>query len=79
MRASLRHDFSFAQQFKPCTLLPKGMQTSPRVKPMQRDQPSFVFTSMTKPITTVAALTLWSREFHMNDPISLYLPENFKN
>lgn len=35
--------------------------------------------SMTKPITTVAALTLWEQgKFHMQDPISKYLPE-FKN
>lgn len=32
--------------------------------------------SMTKPITTVAALTLWEQgKFHMFDPISKYLPE----
>jgi CubicO group peptidase (beta-lactamase class C family) len=32
--------------------------------------------SMTKPITVVAALTLWEQgKFHMNDPIEKYLPE----
>lgn len=32
--------------------------------------------SMTKPVTAVAALTLWERGlFHMHDPISMYLPE----
>lgn len=32
--------------------------------------------SMTKPITAVAAMTLWEQgKFHMNDPIEKYLPE----
>ncbi|MFW8591915.1 serine hydrolase domain-containing protein [Glaciecola sp. 2405UD65-10] len=32
--------------------------------------------SMTKPVTAVAALSLWEQgKFHMNDPISKYLPE----
>jgi CubicO group peptidase (beta-lactamase class C family) len=32
--------------------------------------------SMTKPVTAVAALTLWEQgKFHMYDPISKYLPE----
>ncbi|WP_395342537.1 serine hydrolase domain-containing protein [Ningiella sp. W23] len=32
--------------------------------------------SMTKPVTAVAALTLWEQgKFHMNDPIEKYLPE----
>lgn len=32
--------------------------------------------SMTKPITAVAAMTLWEQgKFHMNDPITKYLPE----
>lgn len=32
--------------------------------------------SMTKPITAVAAMTLWEQgKFHMNDPIDKYLPE----
>ena len=32
--------------------------------------------SMTKPVTAVAAMTLWEQgKFHMNDPIDWYLPE----
>ncbi len=44
-------------------------------KPLKKDT-IFRIYSMTKPITTVAALTLWEQgEFQMNDPIAKYLPE----
>jgi CubicO group peptidase (beta-lactamase class C family) len=53
----------------------QGMQDIAAGKAMQRDN-IFRIYSMTKPITTVAALTLWEQgKFHMNDPISWYLPE----
>ncbi|MDU0352990.1 serine hydrolase domain-containing protein [Paraglaciecola aquimarina] len=53
----------------------QGMQDIAAGKPMQRDA-IFRIYSMTKPITAVAAMTLWEQgKFHMNDPISLYLPE----
>jgi CubicO group peptidase (beta-lactamase class C family) len=43
--------------------------------PMTEDT-IFRIYSMTKPITAVAALTLWEQGlFHMNDPIEKYLPE----
>ncbi|ABG42108.1 beta-lactamase [Paraglaciecola sp. T6c] len=43
--------------------------------PMTEDT-IFRIYSMTKPITAVAALTLWEQgKFQMNDPISKYLPE----
>ena len=47
-------------------------------KPMQRDT-LFRTYSMTRQVTTVAALILYDQgKFEMNDPIQLYLPE-FKN
>ncbi|MFQ3250470.1 MAG: CubicO group peptidase (beta-lactamase class C family) [Glaciecola sp.] len=53
----------------------QGMQDLAAGKPMQRDT-IFRIYSMSKPITTVAALTLWEQgKFHMNDPIAWYLPE----
>ena len=53
----------------------QGMQDKAAGIPLQRDT-IFRIYSMTKPITTVAALTLWEQgKFHMNDPISMYLPE----
>lgn len=53
----------------------QGMQDKEAGIPLQRDT-IFRIYSMTKPITTVAALTLWEQgKFHMNDPISMYLPE----
>ncbi len=53
----------------------QGMQDKAAGLPLQRDT-IFRIYSMTKPITTVAALTLWEQgKFHMNDPISMYLPE----
>ena len=53
----------------------QGMQDKNAGIPLQRDT-IFRIYSMTKPITTVAALTLWEQgKFHMNDPISMYLPE----
>lgn len=43
--------------------------------PMTEDA-IFRIYSMTKPITAVAALTLWEQgKFHMNDPIEKFLPE----
>ncbi|GAC08544.1 serine hydrolase domain-containing protein [Paraglaciecola chathamensis] len=43
--------------------------------PMSEDT-IFRIYSMTKPITAVAALTLWEQgKFQMNDPVSKYLPE----
>jgi CubicO group peptidase (beta-lactamase class C family) len=43
--------------------------------PMTEDT-IFRIYSMTKPITTVAALTLWEQgQFQMDDPVSKYLPE----
>ncbi|AEP31181.1 serine hydrolase domain-containing protein [Brumicola nitratireducens] len=53
----------------------QGMQDKDAGIPLRRDT-IFRIYSMTKPITTVAALTLWEQgKFHMNDPISMYLPE----
>lgn len=53
----------------------QGMQDIAAGKPMQRDT-IFRIYSMSKPITAVAALTLWEKgKFHMNDPIAWYLPE----
>ncbi|MFT6086266.1 MAG: CubicO group peptidase (beta-lactamase class C family) [Glaciecola sp.] len=53
----------------------QGMQDIAAGKPMQRDT-IFRIYSMSKPITAVAALTLWEQgKFHMNDPIAMYLPE----
>jgi CubicO group peptidase (beta-lactamase class C family) len=43
--------------------------------PMREDTIYRIY-SMTKPITAVAAMTLWEQgKFHMNDPIEKYLPE----
>ncbi|MGQ8366162.1 serine hydrolase domain-containing protein [Glaciecola sp. 1036] len=43
--------------------------------PMTKDT-IFRIYSMSKPVTAVAALTLWEQgKFHMNDPIEKYLPE----
>lgn len=53
----------------------QGMQDKDASKQMQRDT-IFRIYSMSKPITTVAALKLWEQgKFHMNDPIAWYLPE----
>ncbi|MFT5899464.1 MAG: CubicO group peptidase (beta-lactamase class C family) [Glaciecola sp.] len=53
----------------------QGMQDKAAGKALQRDT-IFRIYSMTKPITAVAALTLWEQgKFHMNDPIAMYLPE----
>lgn len=44
-------------------------------KPLEKDT-LFRIYSMTKPITAVAAMTLYEQgKFHMNDPVSKYLPE----
>jgi CubicO group peptidase (beta-lactamase class C family) len=53
----------------------QGMQDKATGKAMQRDT-IFRIYSMSKPITAVAALTLWEQgKFHMNDPIAMHLPE----
>lgn len=53
----------------------QGMQDKESAKPMSEDA-IFRIYSMSKPITTVAALTLWEQgKFHMFDPIAKYLPE----
>lgn len=53
----------------------QGMMDREKSKPMSEDA-IFRIYSMTKPITAVAALTLWEQgKFHMNDPIAMYLPE----
>ena len=53
----------------------QGMQDKETGKVMSEDT-IFRIYSMTKPITAVAAMTLWEQgKFHMFDPISKYLPE----
>jgi len=53
----------------------QGMQDKAAGEAMQRDT-IFRIYSMSKPITAVAALTLWEQgKFHMNDPIAMHLPE----
>jgi CubicO group peptidase (beta-lactamase class C family) len=53
----------------------QGMQDRESAKPMSEDA-IFRIYSMSKPITTVAAMTLWEQgKFHMFDPIAKYLPE----
>jgi CubicO group peptidase (beta-lactamase class C family) len=53
----------------------QGMQDKEAGKPMTEDT-IFRIYSMSKPITAVAAMTLWEQgKFHMFDPISKYLPE----
>lgn len=53
----------------------QGMQNRETQEPLSRDT-IFRIYSMTKPITAVAALTLWEQgKFHMNDPITKYFPE----
>lgn len=55
-----------------------GWQDIDKKRPMQRDT-IFRIYSMTKAITTVAAMTLWEEgRFKLDDPVSKYLPE-FKN
>jgi CubicO group peptidase (beta-lactamase class C family) len=50
----------------------QGMMDKEAKKPMREDT-IFRIYSMTKPITAVAAMTLWEQgKFHMNDPISKY-------
>ncbi|MFC3123364.1 serine hydrolase domain-containing protein [Agaribacter flavus] len=52
-----------------------GMRDREAELPMTEDT-IFRIYSMTKPITAVAALTLWEQGlFHMNDPIEKHLPE----
>lgn len=53
----------------------QGMQDREAAKPMSEDT-IFRIYSMTKPVTAVAAMTLWEQgRFHMFDPIAKYLPE----
>lgn len=53
----------------------QGMMDKEANKPMREDA-IFRIYSMSKPITAVAAMTLWEQgKFHMNDPIAKYLPE----
>lgn len=53
----------------------QGMQDKEAGKAMSEDT-IFRIYSMTKPVTAVAAMTLWEQgKFHMFDPISKYLPE----
>ncbi|WP_293746683.1 serine hydrolase domain-containing protein [uncultured Paraglaciecola sp.] len=53
----------------------QGMQDKEAGKSMSEDT-IFRIYSMSKPITAVAAMTLWEQgKFHMFDPISKYLPE----
>lgn len=53
----------------------QGMQDIEAQTPLTKDS-IFRIYSMTKPITAVAALTLWEQgKFHMHDPIEKYLPE----
>jgi len=53
----------------------QGMQDKEAGKPMTEDT-IFRIYSMSKPVTAVAAMTLWEQgKFHMFDPISKYLPE----
>ena len=52
-----------------------GYQDRESKTPMSEDT-IFRIYSMTKPITAVAAMTLWEQgRFHMNDPIDKYIPE----
>ena len=52
-----------------------GLRDKETNSPMTEDT-IFRIYSMTKPITAVAALTLWEQgKFHMGDPIDMYLPE----
>lgn len=53
----------------------QGMQNKEASVPLSKES-IFRIYSMTKPITAVAALTLWEQgKFHMHDPISKYFPE----
>ncbi|MBU3002080.1 serine hydrolase domain-containing protein [Paraglaciecola arctica] len=53
----------------------QGMQDKAAGIPMSEDT-IFRIYSMSKPVTAVAAMTLWEQgKFHMFDPISKYLPE----
>ena len=53
----------------------QGQQDREKNIPLSRDT-IFRIYSMTKPVTAVAALTLWEQgKFHMNDPIDMYLPQ----
>jgi len=53
----------------------QGMQDKEASIPMSEDT-IFRIYSMSKPVTAVAAMTLWEQgKFHMFDPIAKYLPE----
>ncbi|TDF38684.1 class A beta-lactamase-related serine hydrolase [Alteromonadaceae bacterium M269] len=52
-----------------------GMRDRENNLPMEKDT-IMRFYSMTKPMTTVAALILWEQgKFHMSDPIAKYIPQ----
>jgi CubicO group peptidase (beta-lactamase class C family) len=64
-----------ARNGKVAYLNAQGMQDRDAGIPMSEDT-IFRIYSMTKPITAVAAMTLWEQgKFHMFDPIAKYLPE----
>ena len=53
----------------------QGMMDKEASKPMAEDA-IFRIYSMSKPVTSVAAMTLWEQgKFHMHDPVAKYLPE----
>lgn len=53
----------------------QGLRDTENQLPMTEDT-LFRIYSMTKPVTAVAALTLWEQgRFHMHDPIDKYLPQ----
>jgi CubicO group peptidase (beta-lactamase class C family) len=53
----------------------QGIRDLASGKPMEKDT-ICRFYSMTKPVTTVAAMILWEEErFRLDDPVSKYLPE----
>lgn len=64
-----------ARNGKVAYLNAQGMQDREAGIPMSEDT-IFRIYSMSKPITAVAAMTLWEQgKFHMFDPIAKYLPE----
>lgn len=64
-----------ARDGKVAYLNAQGMRDKESSTPMTEDT-IFRIYSMTKPVTAVAAMTLWEQgKFHMFDPIAKYLPE----
>jgi CubicO group peptidase (beta-lactamase class C family) len=64
-----------ARNGKVAYLNAQGMQDKEAGEPMREDT-IFRIYSMSKPVTAVAAMTLWEQgKFHMFDPIAKYLPE----